>query len=334
MPMTLPMRRSRGANGREDDLHDPALLLLHDAGEHREPEAEDADEDQHGADVREQELRVVRLGLRVQRMDGGCLLGGKQLCRRDARLGHHGLRPQGDHRRGHELGHELVRLLVETDLAGTGQVGRHDRDALDRLVGERRISGGLVGERHDLDLAVELAGGRGDRQGQAGRFRLDDPDLRRVIVAEQQRRNDERPHHEHGRERDRQDEAATAAALDHLAPGHEPDAPPATHRVSSTTGRRCGRHGFHEQLRQLRWLIGERPDLAGRPGPREERVEIDVLGDQQLHPVAAALQDGQLAPAVEPGAIRSGDLDLEMAAPRTRLQLVDRARRRRSARGR
>ena len=83
-------------------------------------------------------------------------------------------------------------------------------------------------------------GGRGDREGQAGRFRLDDPDLRRVIVAEQQRRNDERPHHEHGGERDRQDEAATAAALDHLAPGDEPDAPPATHRVSSTTGDGAG----------------------------------------------------------------------------------------------
>ena len=134
----------------------------------------------------------VGLGLRVEGIDGRCLLRGQQLCGRTPASVSTACVRSATTEAVDELGHELVRLLVETDLAGTGQVGRHDRDALDRLVGERRISGGHVGERHDLDLAVELLGGRGDRQGQAGRLRLDDPDLRRVIVAEQQRRNDER----------------------------------------------------------------------------------------------------------------------------------------------
>ena len=64
IPRTLPISRSRGADGRQDDLDDPALLLLDDAGQDREAEAEDADEDQDRADVGDEELRLVLLGLR------------------------------------------------------------------------------------------------------------------------------------------------------------------------------------------------------------------------------------------------------------------------------
>ena len=73
MPRTLPINRSRGADGGEHDLDDPALLLFNDAGQHREPEAEDADEDEHRTDVGDEEAGLVGLGLRVEGLTaGGC----------------------------------------------------------------------------------------------------------------------------------------------------------------------------------------------------------------------------------------------------------------------
>ena len=59
IPRTLPISRSRARTVDEDDLDDPALLLLDDAGQDREAEAEDADEDQDRPDVGDQELRLV-----------------------------------------------------------------------------------------------------------------------------------------------------------------------------------------------------------------------------------------------------------------------------------
>ena len=56
---------------RQDDLHDPALLLLDDPGQHREAETEDADEDQHGPDVGEEEARLRR------RSPGRAAVGGR-----------------------------------------------------------------------------------------------------------------------------------------------------------------------------------------------------------------------------------------------------------------
>ena len=99
---------------REDHLDDPALLLLDDAGQHREPEAEDADEDQDRADVGEQEARLVGVGLRVERastVGGACAAASvawstpasaSTACIRRARR-----RPADD-----ELGDDLVGLLL------------------------------------------------------------------------------------------------------------------------------------------------------------------------------------------------------------------------------
>ena len=109
---------SSSSDGGEDDLDDAALLLLDHAGEHREPEAEDADEDQHGADVREQETRLIRVGLRIERVHLGWLLRRKQRGRVDLRIGDEVLEPECHDRGGHRLRQGLVRLLGEPDRPG------------------------------------------------------------------------------------------------------------------------------------------------------------------------------------------------------------------------
>ena len=47
-------------------------------------------------------------------------------------------------------------------------------------------------------------------------------------------------------------------------------------RPPRTGGSRRDR--LHEQLGELRRLVGERPDLAGRAGAGEQGVEVDVVG--------------------------------------------------------
>ncbi len=90
----LAHQQVAGADGGEDDLDDPALLLLDDAGQDREAEAEDADEDEHRPDVGDQEAGLVGLGLRVERLDRRRLLRGRQRGLVDVALVEHGLRPQ------------------------------------------------------------------------------------------------------------------------------------------------------------------------------------------------------------------------------------------------
>ena len=124
------------------------------------------------------------------------------------------------------------------------------------------------------------------------------------------------------REQHAEDESAAPAALDDLASGDQPDAAPAAHQATSLAGSRR-RDRLHEQLGELRWLVGEAPDLAGASRQREQFVEVDRPVDQQLDPVAAALEDGQVGAAVEPRAVGAGDLDLEMLPTRRGLELVD-----------
>ena len=90
----LAHQQVAGADGGEDDLDDPALLLLDDAGQDREAEAEDADEDEHRPDVGDQEAGLVGLGLRVEGLDRRRLLGGRQCGLVDVALVEDGLRPQ------------------------------------------------------------------------------------------------------------------------------------------------------------------------------------------------------------------------------------------------
>ncbi len=78
------------------------------------------------------------------------------------------------------------------------------------------------------------------REREARRLRLDDPDPGGLLLTEQDCRHDERPDDDQRREQDRQDEPATAPALEDLATGDQPDAPPATHATSSTTGEGAG----------------------------------------------------------------------------------------------
>ena len=128
MPRTLPISRSRGPDGREDDLDDPALLLLDDAGQDREAEAEDADEDQHGADVGDQEARLVGLGLRLDAPRPPAAAG-----RPPARPGRRRSRPSTAWTRSATVAAEMICAVAwsgsfsKRTSPGAGQVGRHRR---------------------------------------------------------------------------------------------------------------------------------------------------------------------------------------------------------------
>ena len=190
-----------------------------------------------------------------------------------------------------DLDEPLVLGLVEADLAGPGQVGRDVDDDVDLLGGEGGVRAGVVGvgrdrerRRSNWDAVAVIA------SVEAGRSRLDEPDLRRLVVVEQDARDDDRADHEERREQHAEDEAAAPPALDDLALGDQPDAAQAAHRGTSSVG---SRDRLHEQLGQLRWLVGEATDLAGGLRPREQRLEVDRLVDEQLDPAVAALQDGQ-----------------------------------------
>ena len=122
MPRTLPMSRSRGADGGEHDLDDPALLLLDDAGQHREPEAEDADEDEDGPDVGDEEAPPRRSPVRgstASTTGGFCAAASAGLVH--VRRIEDRLHPQGDDRGREQLRRRLVDVLLEPDLAGGGR---------------------------------------------------------------------------------------------------------------------------------------------------------------------------------------------------------------------
>ena len=256
--------------------------------------------------------------------DGRTLLRGGQGRRVHAGLGQHVLDPQGDDGLGDDLSDRLVRLLLEPDLAGAREVGRHDDDGIDATTGQRGVGARRVRERDDDDVTLELGGGRGQRAIEPGGRRLDDPDPGGLLVAEQQRRDDERAHDEQRGEEDRQDEAATSPALEDLASRHQPDAPPPAHRTPS--GRRRRGNRFHEQLREPGWLVGEAPDRPGRLGPCQQLPEVDRLVDQEPDALAAPLDDGEGAVAIEPRAVGSGDLDVEVPSAGLLLEVLDSAR--------
>ncbi len=130
-------------------------------------------------------------------------------------------------------------------------------------------------------------------------------------------------HQQEHREHERQDVAAAAAALEDLAHRHQPDRAEPPHRAG-VLGRRLRRgHGLHEQLRQARGLEREPSHLAGAAGRRQQRREVRVLVDEQLHPVAVALDDRRAVEALEPRAAVARDLDLEVAPAGGGLQRVD-----------
>ena len=179
MPEDLAHQQVARADRREDDLDDPALLLLDDAGQHREPEAEDADEDEHGADVGEQEARArpPRSAGRAHRPSvpagrpasspGETSASASTACMRSATT---------------DAVTSWVTTwsgsFVEADRPRrrTGRPARRrpPRPARPRA---RPRAGGRVGVRHDLDLAVELAAAVAViADVEPGRFRLDDAD--------------------------------------------------------------------------------------------------------------------------------------------------------------
>ena len=122
---------------------------------------------------------------------------------------------------------------MEPDLARAGQVGRDLDDGLDLAIGESGVGLRRIRIRRDHDVLVESLGGRLDRGRQRGRRRFDDADLGRLVVTEQQRRDDERADHDERGEGDAEDEAAAPSSFEHLAPGDEPDAAPAGHHATS-----------------------------------------------------------------------------------------------------
>jgi hypothetical protein len=192
MPRTLPINRSRGRTV-DSTTSTTRLCFSSTPGQDREPEAEDTDEDEHRADVRDEEPCLVILGLRFARADRRGLLRRGEGVLVDIACAQDRLDTHGDDGRRDDLGRGLVGLLVEADLARPGQVGRHGDDDIDRASAEGRIGGRGVGVGGDLDRPVELPGRRRDRHRQRGRCGLDDPDLRRRILAEQQGRQHEQP---------------------------------------------------------------------------------------------------------------------------------------------
>ena len=115
------------------------------------------------------------------------------------------------------------------------------------------------------------------------------------------------------------DEAAAAAALEDLALGDQPDA---RQRLGSSPPSSAPRlagaaDGLHEQLGQRRRLVGEPADLARGAGPREQPVEVDRARRRAASPGRPSLEHRDVAPAVEPGAVGAGHLDLEVPPART-----------------
>ena len=99
------------------------------------------------------------------------------------------------------------------------------------------------------------------RPGPAGRS----PIGRRLVAAEEDGRDHERPDDEQGREQDRQDEPAAPGAFQDLASRDQADAAPAVHAAAP---RRLGADGLHEQFGELGWTVREPTDRRRR---RERR---------------------------------------------------------------
>ena len=228
IPRTLPISRSRGADRREDDLDDPALLLLDDAGQDREAEAEDADEDQDRADVGDEELRLVLLGLRP----GATSVSGGR-CASASAAWSTLLAPRTAWTRSATVAAAMTWAVAWSGCRLTRISPGPDRSAgivdddLGAAVVEGRVGGRRVGVGRDRDLVVEALRRLLDGGLEAGRRRLDDADLGRVVAAEHDRRDHERADDDERGEGHAEDEAAAPAAFEDLAPGDQPDASPA-----------------------------------------------------------------------------------------------------------
>ena len=142
----------------------------------------------------------------VERRHRRWLLGGRECPLVHVALAEHALDAQPDHRGADDLGRRLVGLLLGPDVARAGQVGRHLDDDVDFPVGQRLVGGHGVRVRHDHDLPVELSGRRLDRVAETDRRRRDGPDPGRLVLAEQECRDDERADHDDRGERDAEDE--------------------------------------------------------------------------------------------------------------------------------
>ena len=158
MPEDLAHQQVARPDRRQDDLDDAALLLLDDAGQDREAEAEDPDEDEHRADVGEEE-RAPSASV-CGSSDSTAGASGRPRAR-PGRRRPRSARPASAARRPPPMtiwAIDLVRLLVEADRARAGQVGRDDHDRVDLALVEGRLGGRCVGVGHELDRPVELVG--------------------------------------------------------------------------------------------------------------------------------------------------------------------------------
>ena len=173
---------------------------------------------------------------RVEGRDRRRLLRGSQGGLVDIALVEDGLRPQADRGGRDDLGDALVGLLVETDLTRRGQIGGNLDDHVDLAVRERGVGRRRVRIGRDRDVLVELLRGRLDGRLEGRRGRFHEADLGRLVLTEQDRRDEEGADDDGGRERHTEDEAAAAAALEDLAPSDQPDASPAGHHATSWAG--------------------------------------------------------------------------------------------------
>ena len=157
-------------------------------------EAEDADEDQDRSDVGDQELRLVLLGLRLERRGLGRPLrvGERRLV--DVAPAEDGLDAQGDGARpAMTWAVALVRLALDPDLAGAGQVGRHVDDDLGATVVESRVGGRRIAVGRDRDLLVEALTDCSMAVWMPGWRRLDHANLGRVVATEHDGRDHKQP---------------------------------------------------------------------------------------------------------------------------------------------
>ena len=171
----------------------------------------------------------------------GCLLGGKELFGRDARLGQHRLRSQARpprrSRAGSRTGPAPRRNGSRRDRTGRparSTTASTDSSASAASPAATSGNGTTSTSRSSWAAVVVIAT---VRPGGAG-WTIP------IFVASSSPNNSvgttNEPTTSTVVNSDRQDEAATPAALDDLAPGDQPDAAPATHRATSSIGDGAG----------------------------------------------------------------------------------------------
>ena len=238
IPRTLPISRSRGRTVERTTSTTRLCFSSTTPVSDREPEAEDPDEDQHGADVGEQEARLVRLGLRVEGIDRRRLLGREELGRRDVGVGQQACVRSPTTAAvtswvTNWSGSLSKRTVPGPDRsAGTATTAATDSSASALAAAAWSGNGTISTSRSSwgraavVVIAVESPGG----SGWTTPIRVASSSPNRTAGSTKE------PDHEQRREQDGQHEPATPAALEDLAPGDQPDASPAAHVAAPATG--------------------------------------------------------------------------------------------------